>query len=123
MRPRHPAGAGNGAQRLVWLLPALFLLGVRDTDLPTAVGAAVLVGACWQAVYRRALRDRLVALTLCWTGAEALVLLDLATWPAQAGTTVALMVLVSTLVATEHALRVADRCRTARDDGAVPAGT
>lgn len=123
VRPPALTGSASGAQRLVWLLPALLLLGIADTDLPTAVCAAVLVGATWQLLYRRALGERLVRLATCAAGAEALVLLDLATWPAQAQPAVAVVVIVAALIGTEHLLQVAERAYDARDEGTVPAGT
>ncbi len=124
MRAYHSTRPASGAQRIVWLIPTLFLLGVTDTDLPTAACAAALVGVAWQVVYRRSLLSRLAAVAACCVVASVLLVLGVAGRPAQAGPVVAaLVVLASALVVTEHLLRAADRSRLARDGRAVPAGT
>ena len=123
MRPDLSPRTASGAQRIVWLIPALFLLGVADTDPVTAACAAVLVAVAWQCAYRRPPAIRLTVLAACWTGSAVLVLLGLATWPVRPVPLTALAVLAATLVVTERALRAVDRMRVCRDDRTVPAGT
>lgn len=96
MRPPALTGSASGAQRLAWLLPALLLLGISDTDLPPAVCAAVL---------------------------GVLVALGPASWPERATSAVSLLALVAALLGTEHLLWIGERAYGARDEGTVPAGT
>ena len=123
MWPHLSSRPASGAQRLVCLIPALFLLGVSDTALPTAACAAAMVGAAWQVVYRRPLAARMTWIAAWWSGAVVLVLVGVATWPVQAVPVTALAVLVMSLVGTEQALRAGDRALIGRDDRSVPAGT
>ncbi|WP_296605855.1 hypothetical protein [Nocardioides sp.] len=123
MRPPALTESASGAQRLVWLLPALLLLGISDTDLPTAVCAAVLVGASWQVLYRRGLGERLVRLVACGVGVGGLAVLDLAARPEQPTPAVASVVIVATLIGTEQLLRLGEGAYDARGEGTVPAGT
>ncbi|WP_284535713.1 hypothetical protein [Nocardioides sp. T2.26MG-1] len=116
-------GPAGGIQRLFWLVPAAFLLGVSDSDALPAACAAVLVGVAWQGVYRRPLTRRLTALLTAAGAGALLTRLGPGHWPTEVGSLVAVAAMAATLAVTERALGALDTLRAARSDETVPAGT